>query len=124
MFIVIILIVIVGAAGIITSYVKKYTPSDTRMDLEQYYKLEGQEEAALILQDTVSDSKGRVADGKIYIPYSVVTDTLDGRFYWDEETQKMLYTTPDAVMEIQPELRSVQPPGQSRRKVSVLVEGI
>ena len=38
------------------------------MDLEQYYKLEGQEEAALILQDTVSDSKGRVADGKIYIP--------------------------------------------------------
>ena len=77
------------------------------MDLEQYYKLEGQEEAALILQDTVSDSKGRVADGKIYIPYSVVTDTLDGRFYWDEETQKMLYTTPDAVMEIQPETRSV-----------------
>ena len=77
-FIALFLIVIVGAAGIITSYVKKYTPSDTRMDLEQYYKLEGQEEAALILQDTVSDSKGRVADGKIYIPYSVVTDTLDG----------------------------------------------
>ena len=67
-FIALFLIVIVGAAGIITSYVKKYTPSDTRMDLEQYYKLEGQEEAALILQDTVSDSKGRVADGKIYIP--------------------------------------------------------
>ena len=34
-FIALFLIVIVGAAGIITSYVKKYTPSDTRMDLEQ-----------------------------------------------------------------------------------------
>ncbi|HIX28198.1 MAG TPA: glycosyl hydrolase family 18 [Candidatus Blautia stercoravium] len=97
------LMVIVGAAGLITGYVKKYTPSDTRMNLTKYYKLENQEEVALILQDTVSDTKGRVIDGKVYIPYSVVTDTLGGRFYWDEETQKMLYTTPDSVMEIEPE---------------------
>ena len=121
-FIALFLIVIVGAAGIITSYVKKYTPSDTRMDLEQYYKLEGQEEAALILQDTVSDSKGRVADGKIYIPYSVVTDTLDGRFYWDEETQKMLYTTPDAVMEIQPETTFSTTAGTEQEEGYVLVK--
>lgn len=67
-FIALFLIVIVGAAGIITSYVKKYTPSDTRMDLEQYYKLEGQEEAALILQDTVSDSKGRSGRRKNLYP--------------------------------------------------------
>lgn len=100
------LIIIIGAVGVINSYIKKYTPSDTRMDLTDYYAQEAQDEVTLILQDTVSDVKGRLADGKIYLPHSMVSGTLGGRFYWDEETQQMLYTTPSVSLEIEPESTS------------------
>ena len=97
------LIILVGAAGVITSAIRRYTPSDARMDLADYYQQSAEEELSLILQDKISDSKGRIEDGTAYIPYAVVTEDLDGRFYWDQETQQMLYTLPEEILEIQPE---------------------
>ena len=97
------LIILVGAAGIITSAIRRYTPSDARMDLADYYQQSGEDELSLILQDKIADSKGRIEDGTAYIPYTVVTEDLDGRFYWDQETQQMLYTLPEEILEIQPE---------------------
>ena len=97
------LIILVGAAGIITSVIRRYTPSDARMDLADYYQQSGEDELSLILQDKIADSKGRIEDGTAYIPYTVVTEDLDGRFYWDQETQQMLYTLPEEILEIQPE---------------------
>lgn len=112
------LIVIVGAAGLITTYVKKYTPSDIRMDLADYYKLESPEEVALIFQDTLSEYRGRLIEDMIYLPYQAVTGVLGGRFYWDQETQSMLYTTPDSVIEIQPDME-FQAQGQEQSFVPV-----
>lgn len=97
------LIILVGAAGIITSAIRRYTPSDARMDLADYYQQSGEDELSLILQDKIADSKGRIEDGTACIPYTVVTEDLDGRFYWDQETQQMLYTLPEEILEIQPE---------------------
>lgn len=97
------LIILVGAAGIITSAIRRYTPSDARMDLADYYQQSGEDELSLILQDKIADSKGRIEEGTAYIPYTVVTEDLDGRFYWDQETQQMLYTLPEEILEIQPE---------------------
>ena len=96
------LIILVGAAGVITSAIRRYTPSDARMDLADYYQQSAEDELSLILQDKISDSKGRIEDGTAYIPYAVVTEDLDGRFYWDQETQQMLYTLPEEILEIQP----------------------
>ena len=48
------LVVLVAIAGIITGFIKKYTPSDARMDLADYYHT-SEDEAALILQDTISE---------------------------------------------------------------------
>lgn len=95
------LIILVGAAGIITSAIRRYTPSDARMDLADYYQQSGEDELSLILQDKIADSKGRIEEGTAYIPYTVVTEDLDGRFYWDQETQQMLYTLPEEILEIQ-----------------------
>lgn len=41
------LIILVAVAGIVTGFIKKYTPSDTRMELADYYHT-GEGEAALI----------------------------------------------------------------------------
>lgn len=104
--VVLFLIILVGAAGVITSVIRRYTPSDARMDLADYYEQESDDELSLILQDTVSSSKGRIENGVAYIPYQTVTEELGGRFYWDQETQRMLYTLPEEILEIQPESSS------------------
>ena len=104
--VVLLLIILVGAAGVITSAIRRYTPSDARMDLADYYEQESDDELSLILQDTVSSSKGRIENGVAYIPYQTVTEELGGRFYWDQETQRMLYTLPEEILEIQPESSS------------------
>ena len=107
------LILIIGAVGIITSYIKKYTPSDARMNLDEYYAQTKEDDVALILQDTVSETKGKLVDGEVYLPYSVAVQQLGSRFYWDEETQAMLYTTAEEVVSIQPESTSYTIGGQT-----------
>lgn len=118
------LIIVVGAVGVITSYVKKYTPSDTRMDLKDYYAQEAQDDVTLVLQDTISETKGKAADGKVYLPYSLVSGSLGGRFYWDQESQNMLYTTPEGTVKIPPESSSYENKGQQESMDYVIVRQI
>ena len=68
------------------------------MDLDYYHTSE--DEAALILQNTISETKGKMVDGEAYLPYSIITKELGGRFYWDKESEKMLYTTETGTLEI------------------------
>ncbi len=117
------LIVLVAIAGIITSFIKKYTPSDAKMDLADYYHTD-KDEIALILQDTISDAKGKMVDGKVYLPYSIITKELGGRFYWDQESQKMLYTTATDTLEIKPEDTAYTVAGQAKQQDYVLVKKI
>ena len=102
------LIILVGAAGIITNAMRRYTPTEARMDLADYYQQSSGDEISLILQDTIAEAKGKLEDGVAYLPYTMVTQELEGRFYWDQETQQMLYTLPTEVLEIQPESGTYQ----------------
>lgn len=117
------LIVLVAIAGIVTGFIKKYTPSDARMDLADYYHT-NEDEAALILQDTISEAKGKIVDGEAYLPYSVITKELGGRFYWDKESQRMLYTTATDTLEIKPEDTAYTIAGQSKQQDYVIVKEI
>lgn len=117
------LIILVAVAGIVTSFIKKYTPSDTRMELADYYHT-GEGEAALILQDTISEAKGKIVDGRAYLPYSVITNEMGGRFYWDKESEKMLYTTATDTLEIKPEDTAYTIAGQTKQQDYILVKEI
>lgn len=117
------LVVLVAIAGIITGFIKKYTPSDARMDLADYYHT-SEDEAALILQDTISETKGKMVDGEAYLPYSVITNEMGGRFYWDKESEKMLYTTATDTLEIKPEDTAYTIAGQTKQQDYILVKEI
>ena len=117
------LIILVAVAGIVTGFIKKYTPSDTRMELADYYHT-GEGEAALILQDTISEAKGKIVDGRAYLPYSVIANELGGRFYWDKESEKMLYTTATDTLEIKPEDTAYTIAGQTKQQDYILVKEI
>lgn len=117
------LVVLVAIAGIITGFIKKYTPSDARMDLADYYHT-SEDEATLILQDTISETKGKMVDGEAYLPYSIITKELGGRFYWDKESEKMLYTTATGTLEIKPEDTTYTIAEQVKQQDYVIVKEI
>mgnify|MGYP000432342723 CR=1 FL=1 len=101
--VVILLIVVVAAVGVLTAAIKRRTPSDTRMDLNTYYGLEKEDDVALVLQNTVSEAKGKLMDGHVYLDYDTVSNVLGGRFYWEADSSQMLYTTPNEILTIAPE---------------------
>lgn len=102
------LLIVVAGAGIITSMLKKYSPSDARMSLADYYGQETEGELVLILQDRILEERGKIADNIAYIPYQVVAQEMGGRFYWDQESGQMLYTTPTQIQRIDPETGSYE----------------
>lgn len=102
------LLIVVAGAGIITSMLKKYSPSDARMSLADYYGQETEGELVLILQDRILEERGKIADSIAYIPYQVVAQEMGGRFYWDQESGQMLYTTPTQIQRIDPETSSYE----------------
>lgn len=101
--VILLLLIVVAGAGVMTSLLKKYSPSDTRMSLTDYYGQEEEGELVLILQDSILEQRGRIADDMAYIPYQVVAQDMGGRFYWDQESGQMLYTTPTQIQRIDPE---------------------
>ena len=109
--VVILLIVVVAAVGVLTAAIKRHTPSDTRMDLNTYY---GLEKVALVLQNTVSDTKGKRMDGRVYLDYETVSNVLGGRFYWEADSSQMLYTTPKEILAIAPESTSYTVNGENK----------
>lgn len=96
----VVLILIVAAIGIITSIVKKYTPTDEKMAPNDYFGVAEGEQAALILQNQLVEDKGLIKDGVVYLGYSVVKDYLNQRFYWDSGANLMVYTTPTDIINI------------------------
>lgn len=112
--VVILLIVVVAAVGVLTAAIKRRTPSDTRMDLNTYYGLEKEDDVALVLQDTVSEAKGKLMDGHVYLDYDTVSNVLGGRFYWEADSSQMLYTTPNEILTIAPESTAYTVNGENK----------
>ena len=93
-FSVIILIFLVICAGILSIFIKKYTPSGTIIDGKDYFQLTGDDEAGLVVNHELEDAKVKMIDGRYYVENSVVATYINSRFYWDSQQQVMLYTLP------------------------------
>lgn len=90
MMVIFLILVIVAAAFLI----RKYSPSKERMDLDQYFHMEEENELAIIVQNTLIEEKGIVLDGRPYVSTAVVKEYLNSRFYWDSAENLYIYTTP------------------------------
>jgi spore germination protein YaaH len=92
------LIVIILIIMLINYLVKKYSPSDERMDLYSYFNLEQGDEAAVILEDELTELRARIMDGEAYVTTDFLYEYLNQRFYWDAKENLLLYTTPTEVI--------------------------
>lgn len=92
------LLVIVITIYIVGNIIEKYTPSDERAVLADYFNLTKEDEVALILQNTKAEEKGLLYNGQVYLEYNTVKKYLNARFYFDPNENVLLYTTPTDVI--------------------------
>ena len=56
------------------------------------------DEVAVILNDELTEIKGRMFDGEVYVTTDTLYDYLNSRFYWEQTENLLLYTTPTEVV--------------------------
>lgn len=105
---VLILIILVTAAGIGTTLIRRYAPSSEKMDGSEYFSLNGSDEAALVVNRELKEEKVKIIDGRYYLKDTVVGEYINGRFYWDAKNQVMLYTLPTEMFQISPDTTEYQ----------------
>lgn len=98
---VIVLIVLVIIAGVMTTVIKKYIPSNNEMDSAEYFGAPGENEVAVIVNNQITPAKGKLIDGNVYLKDETVSQYINSRFYWDAAEKKMIYTLPEEIIEFQ-----------------------
>lgn len=93
------ILIIAGGAGV-SMLIERYRPSKEREDLYTYFNIEesNAEDVILFLQDenlvpTRTERVAKLSEGELYLPYDIVEEECNSRFYWDESVQMMVYTT-------------------------------
>lgn len=92
--IVLILVGVIAAIGIVTGIVNMNTPSREHADLNEYFGTSDAEDVAVISDMTLCESKGKMIDGSVFLPYDMVKSSVNKRFYYDEAEQLIIVTTP------------------------------
>ena len=88
-----VIFIALAAILITTIYIKKYTPTKERMSGYDYFSIEKDESKALIILDNNRYTDVSVViDGAYYISHSFVEDNLNVRFYYDKESDSIMYT--------------------------------
>ena len=95
--VVIVLIILVAAAGLITNIIVKNTPTKERMSLTEYYGTLSEGEAVLILHSDIMEKRALISGETYYLPLGIVNTYLNQRYYWDKENQQIIYAKPDEV---------------------------
>lgn len=80
--IILLLMVLVGATIAGGLLYKKYAPSKKMMPLTTFFQA-SEDEVLLMLHDTVLEETGYIEGKELYLPYEVVVDHINQRFYFD-----------------------------------------
>lgn len=104
--IIIAFIAIIIAGLIVSSYIKKYTPSTERADLEEYFETGSPDQVPIIFNYAKSDHFARLIDQQLYLDFDFVHDYLNPRFYWDENENILFYTTSSDLISAEAEASS------------------
>lgn len=93
--IILVLILVVLAAGVIT---ERFVPTKEHADLNKLY---GSEEgyASILANHEWVESKARVTLDHAYLSYDTIHNTLNSRFYYDPVEDLLLYTLPDETVQ-------------------------
>jgi len=93
-----IILVLAGSFGM--KLLDRYSYSDDKQDLKEYYGLTDGDESsvAVVLQNEKIDVQAKLIDGRCYMDIKDVQDLLNERFYYDSNEGLLIYTTPTQMM--------------------------
>lgn len=91
------LIFLVTAGFFSIRFLERYIPTKEQADLAGLLGVTG-DEVALYLNDNLQEVKGLYLQGQTYLPIKWVNETLNERFYWDDNEKLLVYTLPDSIV--------------------------
>lgn len=93
-----ILLVLAGSFGM--KLLERFSYSDEKQNLEEYYNLSTSDSGsvAIVLQNERIDAQAKLIDGRCYMEIEDVQDLLNERFYYDRNEDLLVYTTPTQKM--------------------------
>lgn len=71
--------------------------SSKKADLNKYFNSTSADSATVVQNGEITDDRITVKDGRLYVPYEIVTEKYNDNFYWEEASGRLLYTTGDGV---------------------------
>ena len=92
----VVLVLIVLACLAFPTIYKKYSYSEERADLQEYYNLTKEDEVAIILGDEMIPEKAICRDEVYYLDLNTIHTYFNGRFYLDNSVENealLIYTT-------------------------------
>lgn len=93
----------VALVGIIL--VQRVLPTSEQMSGFDYFNVSAESGRVMVILEGEQDNDtGIRLDGRLYLPQSYVADKINVRFYYDRESQAVLYTSPDTTYTFIPEL--------------------
>lgn len=90
--IVLIFVVIAISAGI--KFADKYSYSNEKKDLNEYFSIESTDEVPIVLQDELTEESAKLLDGVYYLDLGTVHKYFNDRFYEDKNEALLLITLP------------------------------
>lgn len=94
----IVLILIIGGVTFGSRVIEKYSYSQERADLYEYFHVMKENEVPIVLQDTLIEESAVLADGLCYFDLATVHSYFNDRFYIDPVEGLLLYTTPTDII--------------------------
>ena len=91
------LIALVCILGVAYELISRRLPTGERADLTAIYGADP-DQAAVIANHELIESRALWTLDHAYLPYEVIRDELNGRFYWDPVEELLLYTLPEEVV--------------------------
>lgn len=106
--IVIVILLIIGIGGGVawSLLAGRYKPTEEVLDYASEMGLAEDEYAVTLNHEVLKEDKAVAIDGRIYLNMALVTETINTRFYWDDNENLFLFTTPTEVLQVTPDQQS------------------
>lgn len=94
----IVLIIVIAGISFGTKILEKYSYTKERADLDAYFRMAGDSDVAIVLQNEIIEERARLFDGVYYLDLNTVHKYFNDRFYEDKGEGLLLYTLPDDII--------------------------
>lgn len=95
----IVLIFLIAGIAFGSQIIERYSYSQEKADLYEYFNIYNESEVPILLQDELVEEKAIIENGVYYFDLATVHAYLNTRFYWDERENLLIFTTPTQVIQ-------------------------